>query len=167
MTKATGNTRADREQNLPVRHREKFLLWEMQSAPAGVSLSSLPAQAGHHLADAEVPCSSCKTWSDFSAFLSFPCTFFLLSPHRWKQCMSCVESRGKNERLESIHSIHRAIMTKASFMDFLKSFAHTFRAYKWIWYFYYMFVFYLFFYFILYETFSNSNVFFELKYCIF
>lgn len=30
MTKATGNTRADREQSLPVQHGEKFLLWEMQ-----------------------------------------------------------------------------------------------------------------------------------------
>lgn len=44
MTKAAANMRADREQNLPVQHRKKFLLWGMQSAPAGVSLSSLPAQ---------------------------------------------------------------------------------------------------------------------------
>lgn len=51
MTKATANMRADREQNFPVQHREKFLLWEMQSVPAGVRLSSLPARAGHHLVD--------------------------------------------------------------------------------------------------------------------
>lgn len=81
MTKAVANMRADREQNFPVQHREKFVLWEMQSAPAGVSLSSLPARAGHHLANGNLkspaaavrhePISppSCPSHTHFSFFL--------------------------------------------------------------------------------------------------
>lgn len=85
MTKAAANMRADREQNLPVQHRKKFLLWGMQSAPAGVSLSSLPARGGgggrHHLTNGNLksPATavrhelisppSCPSHARFSFFL--------------------------------------------------------------------------------------------------